>query len=115
MGDMDKISERFYTVENVLDLVRRVFNITVISNKDKTEWVSNVVFPGKEKNTWFAMANGGKGEDCYDGLYCLLHQIAKFKQEGKTPDRVMAIRKGEGHPIDIAIDLLNEKHLGKSE
>lgn len=106
---------RFYTVENVLDLVCRVFNITVISNKDKTEWVSNVVFPGEEKNVWFTMANGGKGEDCYDGLYCLLYQIAKFKEEGKMPDRVMTIREGEGHPIDIAMDLLKEKRLMENE
>ncbi len=108
------MSERLYTPENVLDLVIRVFNVAVVVSKDKTEWVSNVVFPGKEKNSWFTMANGGKGEDHYDGLYCLLYQIAKFKAEGKMPENVMAIREGEGHPMSIAIDLLKEKRLGEN-
>jgi len=107
------MNERFYTSENVLDLVVRVFNVTVITNKNKDEWVSNVVFPTKD--AWMTMANGGKGEDYYDGLYCLLYKIAEFKQNGKMPDKVMMLRDGEGHPADVAIDLLKEKHLGDND
>lgn len=106
------MSERFYTAENVLDLVQRVFNITVLSHKDKTEWVSRVVFPGnRPEDGWMTMANGGKGEDHYDGLYCLLYQIAKTKQEGVIPEGVMKLHPNEGDPIDVAVDLLQEKRL----
>jgi len=107
------MSERFYTAENVLDLVRRVFNVTVLSNKDKTEWISNVVFP--RPDGWMTMANGGKGKDYYDGLYTLLYQIAKFKQEGKMPDNVMALREGESHPVEVLIDLKNERKLMEAD
>jgi len=99
--------DRFYTAENVLDLVQRVFNVVVVGHKDKTEWISNVAFP--VKNGMFTMANSGKGKDHYDGLYMLLYQIAKFKDEGKMPERVMLMREGESHPMDVAIELLEEK------
>ena len=96
-------------------MVIRVSKGAVVTNNDKKYGVSNVVVPGKQKGALFTMANGGKSKDQYDGLYCLLYQIAKFKVEGKMPDNVMAIREGEGHPMSIAMDLLAEKRLGETE
>jgi len=110
------VSERFYTVENVLDLVQRVFNITVVSNKDKTEWISRIAFPGKTpKDGWMVMANAGKGKDHYDGLYSLLYQIAKTKHDGVVPNGVMKLRAGESDPIEVAINLIEEKRIMEAE
>jgi len=99
--------DRRYTAENVLDLVTRVFNIAVISNKDKTEHVSEVTFP--HDKGWMRIASAGKGKDHYDGLYMLLYQIATIKHTGKVPDNMMQIREDEGSPAAIAIGLLEEK------
>lgn len=108
------MTERFYGPENVLELVRRVFNISVLKHNERDEYVCNIVFPMDKPGEFFTMSSGGKG-DLYDNMYCLLYQIAKFKDEGKMPEKVMLLEGGDSHPVDVAIDLLKEKHLMSGE
>ena len=103
------MSERFYTAENVLDLVIRVYNVGVLKHKTRDEIICSAVFPSKDGG--MTMVNAGTAEDHYDILYSLLYKIAETKRDGKLPDNVMALREDEAHPIDVAIDLREEKHL----
>lgn len=101
---------REYTAENVLDLVREVFNITVMSNKDRTEWLSRVCFPGNAPGDGYVvMAGGGKGKDYYDGLYILLWKIANWKRTGNMPENVHEMSPYGGEPLHEVINLLKQK------
>lgn len=94
--------ERFYTIEHVLELVRRVYDVVVVSN-DQGDFGVTTAFRDKNGN-WMTMANAGPSKDYYDILYCLLWRIASFKETGSLPEGVRFSQASEDEtPLDMAI------------
>lgn len=92
------MSSRFYTAENVLDLVRTVFPLRVLKN-EKGEHVCQLAFTN-EKREWMTLSNMLRDKDneydIYDGMYCLLKQAAQVRLGGiEKAENVHIAKEGE--------------------
>lgn len=80
------MKERFYTAENVIDVLCAAFDIETFTNQKTNQRVIVTHFFGA--NGPMKMATGGSTDDPtfdrYDQIYYLLYQIAEIK-EGKVP------------------------------
>jgi len=105
------MSDRMYTAEDVLYMVRRVFDIFVVKNKKTGHFGASCVFPTKDGYMANVFRETCEHEhDEYDTIYYLLYQIASTKENGELPSNVMRLEEGEGHPLDVAIDIVSEPH-----
>lgn len=104
------MSERFYTAENVLDLVRTVFPLRVLKN-EKGDCICQLAFTTEDRK-WMTLSNMLKDKDAkydvYDTMYCLLKQAAQVRLGGiEKAENIHVAEEGED-PIEALCSIIKE-------
>jgi len=104
------VSERFYTSENVLDLMRTVFPFKVLSNNEG-QYICQMAFTGDD-GKWMTLSNMLQDKDSkydiYDGMYCLLKQAAQVRLGGIDKAQNIHIAKEGDDPIEALCSIVKE-------
>lgn len=105
------MTERFFTAENVIDLIMNVFPLRILEDKEGRKICQAVLAVTKDgEQRWLTLSNMLKDNpkyDIYDSIYCLLHRAAQIRTGEVDMKDIDTAEEGED-PIEKLLEIMNK-------